>query len=170
MVIDYLVKFLNSQASTSVAGFLIIIVSIIAIYYHRKTERERLALDYLRELNSSERLISAQKTLKFVHFDNSVSVELIATSNEQDYKNLKKDFVHLLNYFESLAIGCKIGIYDKKTIILSRNQQIINTYKYSLPYIIKTRENLKNKNIFANLEWLAKELERLNKKNKPKSY
>lgn len=170
MNIDFLVRFLNSQASTSVAGFLIIIVSIIAIYYHRKTERERLTINYLRELNSSERLISAQKTLKFVHFDNSVSVELIATSNEQDYKNLKKDLVHLLNYFESLAIGCKIGIYDKKTIILSRNQQIINTYNYSLPYIIKIRDKLKNKNIFSNFEELAKNFELLNKKNKSKSY
>ena len=164
MVFEYLVKFLNSQASTSIAGFLILFVSIITIYYHRKTAKERFTFECLRQLDTDIILINAQNLLQTIHFDDRVSLELIATSEEIKHKKLKQELRHLLNYFESLAIGCKIGIYDKRTIILSSNQQIINTYKYSLPYIKMLRKELKNRNIFVNLESFAQELQKLNNK------
>ncbi|SMM98436.1 hypothetical protein SPONN_2323 [uncultured Candidatus Thioglobus sp.] len=47
MDINAIVNFLNTQASTSIAGFLIITVSIIAIHYQRKTARQKASLEFL---------------------------------------------------------------------------------------------------------------------------
>jgi hypothetical protein len=42
--IQDLLIFFNSKASTSIAGFLIITISIIAIYSQRKTARQKTSL------------------------------------------------------------------------------------------------------------------------------
>jgi hypothetical protein len=46
--------FFNSKASTSIAGFLIITISIIAIYSQRKTARQKTSLEFLDKLASSK--------------------------------------------------------------------------------------------------------------------
>ncbi|SMM99150.1 hypothetical protein SPONL_404 [uncultured Candidatus Thioglobus sp.] len=151
-------NFLNSQAGTSIAGFLIIIVSIIAIYMQRKTAKQKAAIEYLRILSTDKQLKKAGKILRDYHFDNEKSIAVIASSNKEDIKEIKVDVVLLLNYFESLAVGVKIGIYDLKTVCLSRKKQIIHTAQYSQPYITEIRKKSNNKLLFENLEWLSNKL------------
>ncbi len=155
-------SFLNSQASTSIAGFLIIVVSIIAIYMQRKTAKQKSAIEYLRLLSTDERLRKAGKILRDYHLDNEKSIAIIASSDKQEIKEIKKDVVFLLNYFESLAVGAKIGIYDVQTIRLSRKQQIIHADQYSQPYVKEIRKQSGNPLLFENLEWLANKLEQWN--------
>ncbi|SMN12195.1 hypothetical protein SPBRAN_408 [uncultured Candidatus Thioglobus sp.] len=160
MDINDIVNFLNTQASTSIAGFLIITVSIIAIHYQRKTARQKASLEFLDKLSSNKRLINSAKFLRNYHLDNDKSIALIATSSSQEYKILQDKIDPILNYFESLSIGVRIGIYDKRTVSLSRKQQIINTFIYSKPYIKEIRGKLNNKCLFENLEWLSQCLNR----------
>ncbi len=155
MDISPILNFINSKASTSIAGFLIIIVSIVAIHYQRKTAKQKAALDFLDKLASDKKLINSSKFLRDYHFDNDKSVALIATSDIEKYKELQDKIDPILNYFESLSIGVRMGIYDRLTVRLSRKQQIINVFAYSKPYIENIRDKLKNKRLFENLEWLA---------------
>jgi hypothetical protein len=104
-------------------------------------------------------LKNSAKFLRDYHLDDNKSIELIASSSLEKYKELQDEIDPILNYFESLAIGVEISIYDLETIRLSRKQQIINTFKYSKPYIDKIREKLRNNNLFVNLENLSKQLE-----------
>ncbi|SMN17659.1 hypothetical protein CRYPA_1453 [uncultured Candidatus Thioglobus sp.] len=150
--------FLNTQASTSIAGFVIIVVSIIAIYFQRKTTKQKAALDFLDKLATEQHLIDSAKFLKECHIDPETSVELIATSKKQEHRSSQLKLNIILNYFESLSIGVRIGIYDKKTVCLSRNQQIIRTFEQAQPYIQYIRKDLSNDKIFENLEWLANKL------------
>ncbi|CAB5499076.1 DUF4760 domain-containing protein [Bathymodiolus thermophilus thioautotrophic gill symbiont] len=153
MDINAIQNFFYSGASTSVAGFLIIAVSVVAIYSQRKTARQKASLEFLDKLSSNRRLIKSAKFLRDYHFDNNKSVTLIATSEE--YKNLQEQIDPILNYFEPISIGVRIGIYDRCTMYLSRKQQIIHTFEYSKPYIEKIREQLKNHCLFENLEWFS---------------
>lgn len=155
MGIETIQIFLNSQASTSVAGFLIIAVSIIAIYSQRKTARQRVSLEFLDKLASNQRLIDSAKFLRDYHEDKEKSIVLIATSNSKEYKKLQDKIDPILNYFESLSIGVRIGIYDKRTMCLSRKKQIIHTFEYSKPYIEAIRGKLINRCLFENLEWFS---------------
>ncbi|WXU00411.1 MAG: hypothetical protein Ctma_1126 [Catillopecten margaritatus gill symbiont] len=153
MDISLIIDFFNSKASTSVAGFLIILVSLVAIHSQRKTAKQKSALEFLDKLASNERLINSSKFLRDYHFDKDKSVVLIATSD--DYKKHQDKIDPILNYFESLSTGVRIGIYDKRTMCLSRKQQIIHTFKYSKSYIEEIRKELKNDCLFKNLEWLS---------------
>jgi hypothetical protein len=146
------------QASTTVAGFSIIVVSIIAIHTQRKTAKQKFTMEYLQLLTFDENLKISAKFLRDCYLDNNKSVELIASSNKEEYKKQQDSLVPILNYFETLAIGVEIKIYDLNTIKLSRKQQVIHTFKQSEPYIKKIREKLKNDNLFINLENLSKKL------------
>ncbi|MBE8190175.1 MAG: DUF4760 domain-containing protein [Candidatus Thioglobus sp.] len=151
MDIETIQTFVNSQASTSIAGFLIIIVSVIAINSQRKTARQKASLEFLDKL-SSKLLIESAKFLRDYH----KKIALITTSNTTKYKELQEKIEPILNYFESVSIGVRIGIYDRRTMFLSRKQQIIHTFYYSKPYIEEIRKRLDNNCLFENLEWLAK--------------
>jgi hypothetical protein len=61
-----LLIFFNSKASTSIAGFLIITVSIIAIYSQRKTARQKTSLEFLDKLVSNKRLIDSAKFKRLI--------------------------------------------------------------------------------------------------------
>jgi hypothetical protein len=147
------------KASNQFTGFFVIVVAIIAIWMQRKTAKEKNALEFLQELTNSETLQKGSKTLKKYHFDKNKSVELIATSDDKEIKKDAKEVRDLLNYFETLAIGVRMGIYDKRTVLLSRKQQIIHTFKYSQSYIKSIREKLENKCLYENLEWFVKCIE-----------
>ena len=153
--IQDLLIFFNSKASTSIAGFLIITVSIIAIYSQRKTARQKTSLEFLDKLASNKRLIDSAKFLRDYHFDNDKSIVLIATSNSKKYKELQDQINPIFNYFESISIGVRIGIYDRRIMCLSRKQQIIHTFEYSKPYIEEIRKRLNNRCLFENLEWFS---------------
>jgi hypothetical protein len=45
--VSFIYDFLNSQASTTIAGFVIIMVSIFAIYFQRKTTKQKVVLKFL---------------------------------------------------------------------------------------------------------------------------
>lgn len=154
-IISTIWNILNTQASTSVAGFLIIAVSMIAIHSQRKTAKQKASLEFLDKLASNERLIMSSKSLRDYHFDGNKSIELIATSDADEYKDLQDKINPILNYFESLSIGVRIGIYDRGTMCLSRKQQIIHTFSYSKPYIEAIRIKFSNDCLFKNLEWLS---------------
>jgi hypothetical protein len=146
---------LNTQAgSTLVVGFFIIVVSITAIYFQRKTTKQKSALEFLDRLSTEQSLIDSANFLKDCHLNPEMSVELIATSKKEEHKNKQVQLDVILNYFETLSIGVRIGIYDKKTVRLARKQQIIHTFERSEVYIKKIRKDLKNDKIFENLEWL----------------
>jgi len=151
--IQDLLAFINSEASTSIAGFFIIAVSIIAIRSQRKTARQKTSLEFLDKLASNQRLIDSAKFLRDYHLDENKSMELIATSGE--HKDSQDKIEPILNYFESVSIGVRIGIYDRRTICLSRKQQIIHTFEYSKPYIEQIRKQLHNRCLFENLEWFS---------------
>jgi hypothetical protein len=153
MDISIILDFLNSKASTSIAGFFIIVVSIIAIHSHKKTAKQKASLEFLDKLASNNRLIESSIFLRDYHLDNDKSIVLIATSDE--YKKLQEKINPILNYFESLSIGVRIGIYDRRTMCLSRKQQIINTFDYSKPYINEIRKKCNNDCLFKNLEWFS---------------
>ena len=155
MDISSIYDFLNSQASTSIAGFLIIIVSVIAIHYQRKTARQKASLEFLRILSTDTNLIEGSKALKNCHENLDRSMENVATSNGSEYQEIRQNIRPLLNYFEALSIGVRIGIYDKRTVSLSRKKQIIHTFTYSEPYIKNIRDKLKNDCLFENLEWFS---------------
>ena len=155
MDISTIWNILNTQAgSTLVVGFFIILVSITAIYFQRKTTKQKSALEFLDRLSTEQSLIDSANFLKDCHSNPEMSVELIATSKKEEHKNKQVQLDVILNYFETLSIGVRIGIYDKKTVRLSRKQQIIHTFERSEVYIKKIRKDLKNDKIFENLEWL----------------
>ena len=158
MSISSIYDLLNSQASTSIAGFVIIVVSIIAIYSQRKTTKQKSALEFLDKLSTEKNLIDGAKFLKECHSNPEMSIELIATSKKQEHKDRQMQLDTILNYFESLSIGVRIGIYDNKTVQLSRRQQIIHTFTQAEPYIKNIRKDLNNDKIFENLEWLSNKL------------
>ena len=151
-------EFLNTRASTSIAGFFVIVISVVAIYSQRKTTKQKAAIEYLRLLSTDNRLIDASAVIKKIHNNPKKSIETIATSTDDESQKVKKEIVFLLNYFESLAIGIKVGIYDFKTVKLSRNKQIIHTFEYSKPYVYNIRKELNNQKLFLNLEKLVKKL------------
>lgn len=151
-----LMEFLNTQASTSIAGFLIIVISILAIYFQRKTTKQKASLDFLDRLSSDDHLIQSSKYLRDIYHDKNKSLELVATSDYDEYKKMQDKIDPILNYFEALSIGIKIGIYDKRTACLFRRKQIIHTFEYSEPYIKNIRKTLDNNKLFENIEWLAK--------------
>jgi hypothetical protein len=93
---------------------LIITISIIAIYSQRKTARQKTSLEFLDKLASNKRLIDSAKFLRDYHFDNDKSIVLIATSNSKKYKELQDQINPIFNYFESISIGVRIGIYDRR--------------------------------------------------------
>lgn len=157
MDISTIWNILDIQASTLIAGFVIITVSITAIYFQRKTTKQKSALDFLDRLSTEQNLRDSAKFLKNCHLNPKISVELIATSQKEDQRMRLNT---LLNYFETLSIGVRIGIYDKKTVRLSRRQQIVHTFEQAEVYIKKIRDNLKNDKIFENLEWLSKKFKR----------
>ncbi|SFV87850.1 hypothetical protein MNB_SUP05-SYMBIONT-5-1023 [hydrothermal vent metagenome] len=158
MSISSIYDFLNSQASTSIAGFLIIIISVVAIYMQRKTAKQKATIEYLRILSTDDRLKKAGKILRIYYNDNEKNIAIIASSDKKDIKEIKLEVVFLLNYFESLAIGVKVGIYDFNTVRLSRKQQIIHTSKYSQSYFTEIRKKSGNPLLFENLEWLSNKL------------
>ena len=125
----------------------------------RKTAKEKSALDFLEGFSSNKELQKGAFVLKEYHFNQNKSVELIATSDDEKIKKDAAQIRELLNYFETLSIGVRMGIYDKRTVLLSRKQQIIHTFKYSKSYIDSIREKLDNKCLFDNLEWFVKCIE-----------
>lgn len=147
------------KASNELTGFFIVVVAITAVWMQRKTAKEKNALDYLQGFSSNNALQKSAFILKEYHFNKNKSVELVATSDDEQIKKDAAQIRELLNYFETLSIGVRMGIYDKRTVLLSRKQQIIHTFKYSKSYIDSIRGKLDNKCLFDNLEWFVKCIE-----------
>lgn len=112
-------------------------------------------MDFLNRLETDDHLIDCARFLKKCHYDEETDLESIGSDVEK-YKSIQEKIDPILNYFEALAIGIKIGIYEKKTACLFRKQQIIHTFDYSEKYIEVTRKEFDNDKLFVNLEWLAK--------------
>ncbi|CAC9600300.1 hypothetical protein [uncultured Gammaproteobacteria bacterium] len=157
--VSFIYDFLNSQASTTIAGFVIIMVSIFAIYFQRKTTKQKVVLKFLDKLSTEQSLINSAKFSKNCHLNPEMSVELIATSKKTEHRKEQIQLEVILNYFKSLSMGVRIGIYDKKIACLSQKQQIIHTFQQTKPYIKYIRKDLDNNKIFKNLEWLSNKLD-----------
>lgn len=133
---------------------LAIIVTVIIIFMQRKTAREKNALDIMHELLTNETLQKGSKILKKYYFNNDTAL-LIATSMDKTIQNDVENIRELLNYFESLSVGIRLKVYDKKVVLAFRKQQIIHTFEYSKSYIDSIRNKLNNKCLYENLEWFV---------------
>ncbi len=58
----------------------------------------------------------------------------------------------LLNYYETISVGVKTGIYDIEMIKQSQKTMITNIFYQSKPFIDKSREIENNKNLYVEFE------------------
>lgn len=165
----------------SITDILIIIILIITAYYQQKTTKQtkqKATISYLQQLSTVDKFVIAIENFKtnLDYSEGSISklsdkdLDIIV-EEEKDigtktaYLNHKKqEIVLLLNFFESLAIGESVGIYDLEIIKLSRKQQTIHTFELSKKYIYDLRKEFNNDNLFINLENLSKKLSYTNAK------
>ena len=87
----------------------IAIVSVVAacwgVWLSRKTARQQATLNFFAEYNNNSRV--------------SCAFQVIRKEREQfsfSEKEERSDFLFLMNKFETLAIGLKNNIYDKKMV------------------------------------------------------
>jgi hypothetical protein len=64
-----------------------------------------------------------------------------------------------LNYYESLARGVTLGIYDENVIMIARRRPIIYAFRGFEAYILETRRVENNPRVWRQLETLAKKWE-----------
>lgn len=156
-------------------GLLALTISIYVFFAQRTAHKKKNTLEYLHRLVIDDKLIDASNGFRYKMFylychddlfimkwREVLDIDSLAEGEQKKYQkntDSKRDINLLLNYFDALAIGIKVGIYDFQTAKLSRNQQIIRTFRYSAFHINAIRKTLNNPNLFIQLEQLAKKLE-----------
>ncbi len=131
-----------------------ITTSLYVFLKQHKRQRQVTTLEYLHTLLSDEKLLHANN-----HFINNTSLKDYDNSSAE-CKQKKIEIRLVLNYFEQLSMGVKLGLYDIKIVKESRRSQIISVFSHSESYISHIRKSLDNPNLFKNLEWLVKKLAR----------
>ncbi len=68
---------------------------------------------------------------------------------------VKSSIIRFLNHHEGLALGIKLGLYDREMIKLARKTSFIQNYNEYIEYI-KYRREISNPNAWKNFEELVK--------------
>lgn len=74
--------------------------------------------------------------------------------NLADNETLKRDVVFLLNHYEFLAAGIRLGDISEKLLKDSERGTIISLFKTSEPFILAVKDNRKRMTTFEHIEWL----------------
>jgi len=165
----------HSKAGTVIVGLVAVWVAIRAIQTKRRTTREVASIDFINDLSSDEHLARGLELLREAsHYGKDLArlakneVSGFNVGFEQEYrypalKNKKNDdyqdylaILRLLNYFENMAIGARIGILDTKTLRMSRRKQIIKTWRLLEGFVEELRNDGSEYNpcIYEHFEWL----------------
>lgn len=126
----------------------IAIVSVVAacwgVWLSRKTARQQATLNFFAEYNNNSRV--------------SCAFQVIRKEREQfsfSEKEERSDFLFLMNKFETLAIGLKNNIYDKKMVRDAFGRDLKEIYNKSKPWINYIRNNESDSDAFNEFEKLA---------------
>ena len=154
------------------SAFFAVVVAIVAVWTNRRNAAETATINFINDLSTEKELARGQQILRLVRhglykldplieFANPLEQEFQLTVTEMtgEENAIQADFeaiLALLNYFENMAIGARIGILDLKTLRMSRRKQIINTWKLLEPFIMALREQGKEPNpcVYEHFEWL----------------
>ena len=158
----------HSKAGTVIVGLFAVWVAMRAIWSNRRTAQEVAAINFINDLSSDEHLSRGIELLREASHHGkdltqlakdevsgfNAGLEKVATvsSTHEDYVAI----LRLLNYFENMAIGARIGILDIKTLRMSRRKQIIKTWRLLEGFIEVLRHDGSEYNpcIYENFEWL----------------
>ena len=158
------------KAGTVIVGLFAVGVAIISVWTNRRNAAETATINFINDLSTEKELARGQQILRLVRHNlyqldrlielaNPVeqAFQLTVTEMTNEADAVQDDFeaiLALLNYFENMAIGARIGILDMKTLRMSRRKQIINTWNLLEPFIMALREQDHNPCIYEHFEWL----------------
>ena len=154
-----------------------ILLSIYVFIMQRTINKKQNTLEYLHRLVVDDKLVNVSNNfrdnieyLPFKVIENDINsgedlIDFLSGEVRRDeivrekIEPKNQEVILLLNYFDALAIGIKVGIYDFKTAKLSRKHHIIDIFRQSKNFIERLRKESGDLNKFILLEQLAKKLE-----------
>lgn len=166
------------EISENIISVVALVLSIYVFFVQRKINKKQNTLEYLHRLIVDDKLSDANNDFKYkicsyyridssfhennMEYFKELNIGSLSDNEFQKYQNNannKRDINLLLDYFDALAIGTEVGIYDFQTAKLSKSKQIIHTFRCSELHINKTRDELDQPNLFVQLEKFVKKLE-----------
>ena len=126
------------------------VIAVFSMRSARKTERQKVTLDFLSAYNDSQIVIEGAAILN-------------EWNNGDEHLNLSKEdrivVRELLNFFEFVAIGLKHEIYDEKMVIDSMETAIVKYYKKGKNFIEQARMKSVKDTSYEHFEKLAKRIQ-----------
>lgn len=151
MSVDHLLGVLNLLAvifGLAFAGFQIL-QGRKALEYSAKTHnadhewhRKIAAQEALAQYSSSVALSSLEKHFRYLEIGKKGCIEReVINKKLASVPDLRQDLHKLLNYYESLARGVHLGLYDDEVIRIGRRGSMERAFKAFECYILDRRES-----------------------------
>lgn len=152
-MIDFLLDTWNKQP-TAVVGAIAIVVAIYGTLTSRRTSRQKNAIDLMQQMREDDDLKEALRFLRSVYESTEDTLEIIAKA-PKEYASSRKKVIYALNFFESMGVGVRHGIYDKQIIVDNIGSTVQHTWKVTAGFIHMLRGDDRIKS-YEHFEWLAK--------------
>ena len=157
----------HAKVGTFVVGLFAVLVAVFAIRANRRTAREVAAINFINDLSSDKHLARGVTLLQRASHE---CIELQYLAKEwpsvikKRIKSPRDEAIHedflailrLLNYYENMAIGARIGILDIRTLRMSRRHQIVRAWELLEGFIeaLRTSGDDRNPCLYEHFEWL----------------
>lgn len=143
----------------------IILTSVIAalaflsIVAPRNRERRKNVLDFLFRSSNDSRTREGYALIQKIHSDPKQDVKTFAYQ-EHDRSEEAALLRHMLNEYENIAVGIKMGVYCEKTFFRIRRSTVLKVYNMAQDYISGVRAQNNVPTYYMELEELAKRWEK----------
>jgi LEA14-like dessication related protein len=140
--------------------FVLMVTALAALWSIRSQKvisKKRATIDLMMKMKQDPSMEGVYSILTRVNNNSTESMETFAYTNSDVCTIEAEKIRYLLNYYETISVGIKNGIYDESIIIDSRLSVMIMTFKFSRQYIAKVRELNKTSTAYVHFE------ERINK-------
>jgi hypothetical protein len=152
-LIDEIARIWQSNP-TAIVGIVAIAVAVYGTALNRKTSRQKNAIDLMQKMREDEELKESLRFLRAVFESSCDTLEIIAKSPKA-YASDRKKVIYALNFFESMGVGVRHGIYDRDIISDNIGSTIAHTWKVTGGFINLLRGDTRPKS-YEHFEWLAK--------------
>ena len=137
----------------------LILVSSIVIAFSTWILSARSTLLHKRNQHTINTMLHANFSDSFGHARSAVAVVMKSAEIPDDFLDkeiysTQRDSVRvILNHYEFVCAGMRLGNFDERTIINCEKYSIIRYYEFFKPYIKVLREQRGRRNIYEHLEW-----------------
>jgi hypothetical protein len=132
-----------------------VIVALVSIWSAHRTAKKKQTSDLILASRSDEKLVEGLQCIKCLHDDPNTSLRHYGSPEKKSDEKLPC-MLYVLNYYESICVGVREGIYDEKMLKRAQCSQVIVLWERTEKLIEELRKTRAQPTMFCEFAWIGK--------------